>query len=305
VELLTRLRSVRALCALADSGSFTRAAHALGMTQSAVSQHVAALESHLGSALVVRGSQPVELTPQGQALVRHGAAVLARLEAAEHELLELAGRRSQRLRLGSFPTALTTFVPRAVTRLRRAHPNVSVTIVDDHMQRLLAQLTDGRIDLLLAYDDERAPLTLGPDVHSVLLLEDAFRVLLPRGHPASRGPGVALHELAREPWVGGPTDSAWFQMTRRACREAGFDPTVALASDDYMAVQAFVAAGLGVALVPGLAARHPLPGVEVRTLSAGAPTRRIWAVHPYGAHPPAVVTVMTAVLTAVTRPRVG
>jgi DNA-binding transcriptional LysR family regulator len=304
VELLTRLRSIRALCAVAGSGSFTAAAAALGMTQSAVSQHVAALERHLGSALIVRGSLPVELTPQGQALVRHGAAVLARLEIAEQELLEIAGQRSQRLRLGSFPTALTTFVPRAVTRLRRTHPTVTVTIVDDHMQGLLAQLADGRIDLALVYDDEAVPLTLGPDARRVHLLDDAFRVLLPRGHPATRTPDLALHQLAGEPWVGGSVDSAWFRMTRRACRAAGFDPSVALASDDYMAVQAFVAAGLGVALVPGLAASHPLSGVEVRTVRAGAPIRRVWAVHPYGSHPPAVVTVMTGVLNAVTRPYV-
>ena len=271
------------------------------MTQSAVSQHVAALESHLGSVLVVRGSQPVEMTPQGQVVVRHGAAVLARLEIAEQELLELAGRRSQRLRLGSFPTALTTFVPRAVTRLRRAHPNATVTIVDDHMQRLLAQLTDGRIDLVLVYDDATAPLSLGPDARSAHLLDDVFKVLLPRRHPAASAPAVALHQLAGERWVGGPADSTWFQMTRRACRAAGFDPAVALTSDDYMAVQAFVAAGLGVAVVPGLAAGHPLPGVEVRTVTAGAPARRIWAVHPYGSHPPAVVTAMTGVLTAVTQ----
>ncbi len=304
MELLTRLRGVRALCAVAGSGSFTEAAAVLGVTQSAVSQHVAALEHHLGSALVVHGSQPVELTPQGQTLVRHGTAVLARLETAEQELLELAGRRSQRLRVGSFPTALTSFVPRAVTQLRKADPSVTVTIRDDHMQRLLVQLTDGRIDLVLVYDDEVAPLTLGPGVRSVHLFDDAFRVLLPRGHPATRTPGLALHQLAGEPWVGGSTESAWFRMTRHACRAAGFDPDVALTSDDYMAVQAFVAAGLGVALVPGLAATRPLPGVEVRKLSAGAPSRRIWAVHPYGSYPPAAVTTMTGILAAVTRPGV-
>src|SRR3954465_1526708 len=156
VELLPHLRGVRTLCAAADSGSFTAAARALGVTQSAVSQQIAALERHLGAALVVRGPQPLELTPEGQTLVRHGVAMLARLEAAEQELLELAGRRAGRLRLGSFPHAPPpfaprprTFVPGAVTRLRRTHSAVAVTIVDDHMQRLVVQLTDARIDLAL------------------------------------------------------------------------------------------------------------------------------------------------------------
>lgn len=302
MELLTHLRGVRALCAVAASGSFTGAAVTLRVTQSAVSQHVAALERHLGSSVVVRGSLPVELTGEGEALVRHGAAVLARLEMAEQELLELAGRRSGRLRLGSFPTALTTFVPGAVTRLRRTNPTINVTIVDDHMQRLLVQLTEGRIDLALVYDDEAAPLTLGPDARTVHLFDDIFRVLLPRAHPSTRIAGLTLRQLAREPWVGGSADSAWFRMARGACRAAGFDPAIALASDDYVAVQAFVAAGLGVALVPGLAAAHLLPGVEVRALDTGAPSRRIWAAHLYGSHPPEAVTTMTDILGALTQP---
>jgi DNA-binding transcriptional LysR family regulator len=303
VELLPHLRGVRTLCAAADSGSFTAAARALGVTQSAVSQQIAALERHLGSALVVRGTQPLELTPEGQTLVRHGVAMLARLEAAEQELLELAGRRAGRLRLGSFPTALTTFVPRAVTRLRRTHPAVAVTIVDDHMQRLVVQLRDARIDLALVYDDEASPLALGPEARTVHLFDDPFRLLLPQGHPATHLAGLTLRQLARERWVAGSAESTWFRMTRNACRTAGFDPAVALASDDYMAVQAFVAAGLGIALVPGLAATHPLPGVQVRRLDSGAPARRIWAAHLYGAYAPAAVSAMTEVLTLVTRPR--
>ena len=301
MELLARLAGIRALCAAAEAGSFTAAAATLGVTQSAVSQQIAALERHLGSGLVVRGAQPLELTPEGQALVRHGLAVLARLELAEQELLELAGRRAGRLRLGSFPTALTTFVPPAVTRLRRKHPGVRVTIVDDHMQRLLVQLNDARIDLALVYDDATAPLALGADARAVHLFDDPFRVLLPRGHPAADVAGLTLRQLAREQWVGGSAESAWFRMVRRACRAAGFDPAVALASDDYVAVQAFVAAGLGVAVVPGLAATHPLPGVQVRDLDAAVPVRRIWAAHPYAAHPPPAVSAMTEVLTLVTR----
>jgi DNA-binding transcriptional LysR family regulator len=301
VELLTRLRGVRVLCAAADAGSFTAAAATLGVTQSAVSQQIAALERHLGAALVVRGAQPLELTQEGQAVVRHGVAVLARLELAEQELLELAGRRAGRLRLGSFPTALTTFVPRAVTRLRRTLPGVRVTIVDDHMQRLLVQLTDARIDLALVYDDATSPLALGLEARTVHLFDDPFRLLLPRGHPAADATGLTLGQLAREQWVGGSPESAWFRMVRRACRAAGFDPAVALASDDYLAVQAFVAAGLGIALVPGLAASHPLPGVQVKELDAGVPARRIWAAHLHGAQPPAAVRAMTEVLALVTR----
>ena len=89
------------------------------------------------------------------------------------------------------------------------------------------------------------------------------------GWPAA-APGLDLPYLAGEAWVGGRAGGAWFRIVRHACRTAGFDPRVALSSDDYRAVQAFVAAGLGVAVIPGLAVARAAPGVEVRRLRAGA-----------------------------------
>ena len=143
MKLRGHVRGIRALCEVAARGSFSAAADALGLTQSAVSQHVAALERETGLALVERGTRPTELTEAGRVLVRHGTAVTTRLDGAEQELAEIAGRRAGRLRFGSFPTALTTFVPTALARLRREHPAVVLTVVDDHMQGLLPRLTDG------------------------------------------------------------------------------------------------------------------------------------------------------------------
>ena len=140
MELIGHVRGIRVLCELAARGSFSAAAQALGLTQSAVSQHVAALERQTGLALIQRGTRPAELTEAGAALVRHGTAISARLDSAEQELAEIAGRRAGRLRFGSFPTALTTFVPAALARLRSQHPALTLTVVDDHMQGLLPRL---------------------------------------------------------------------------------------------------------------------------------------------------------------------
>src|SRR5688572_15173415 len=101
--------ALRVLCVLADAESFSSAAATLGMTQSAVSQHVSALERHAALTLVRRGTRPVELTPAGQVLADHGRAVIARLAEAGGDLDDLAGRHHRRLRLGGFPTALATF----------------------------------------------------------------------------------------------------------------------------------------------------------------------------------------------------
>jgi DNA-binding transcriptional LysR family regulator len=293
---------VRVLCEVAAQGSFSAAAGALGLTQSAVSQHVAGLERETGMPLVQRGTRPIELTAAGHALVRHGNAINGRLSDAEQELAEIAGRRSGRLRLGSFPTALTTFVPPALARLRSDLPDVTLTVIDDHMQRLLPRLHDGELDMVVTFDHESLPDPGSGRLHRIGLFDDRYRAVLPPGHRLARRRGpLAIGDLARETWVGGHTGSSWFHIVRHSCRAAGFEPRTALGSDDYRAVQAFVAAGLGVAVIPGLAVADPLPGVEVRDIRAGAPTRRIGVAYPDDAYPSTAVRTMTAILREVTR----
>jgi DNA-binding transcriptional LysR family regulator len=302
VELIRHVRGIRVLCEVAARGSFSAAAQALGLTQSAVSQHVAALERQAGLPLIQRGTRPAELTQAGAALVRHGTAINARLDSAEQELAEIAGRRAGRLRFGSFPTALTTFVPAALARLRSQQPALALTVVDDHMQGLLPRLADGELDLAVVYEHPVLPEIASTALGRAYLFDDAFQVVLPLGHKLARsGAGLDLPDLTGEAWVGGRAGSAWFRIVRHACRTAGFDPRVALSSDDYRAVQAFVAAGLGVAVIPGLAVARAAPGVEVRRLRAGAPTRRICAVYPDDSFQPPAVRTMITILETITR----
>src|SRR3954471_2704355 len=129
------VRRLRVFTEVAARGSFSAAGEALLLTQSAVSQHVAALERELGMTLVERGTRPVQLTEAGFALTRHATGIFARLDGAEQELGEIAGRRHGRLRFGSFPTGLVTLVPPAFARFRRRHTEVTLTVVDDHLQR--------------------------------------------------------------------------------------------------------------------------------------------------------------------------
>ena len=266
---------------IAACGSFSAAAEALQMTQSAVSQHVAALERAMDLPLIERGTRPVQLTDAGFALVRHTRALLARIGNAEQELGEVTGRRHGRLRFGSFPTALATFVPAALARFQRQHADVSLTVIDDHLQRLLPRLDDGELDLAIIYDHQALPEVSSRPYDRVHLFDDAFQAVLPPGHRLARGGhDVTLTDLADETWVGGGPASAWFRIVRHTCRAAGFDPRVALTTDDSVAVQAFAAAGLGVAVIPGLAVMHHLPQLEVRPIRGPAPVRHIWAARP-------------------------
>jgi DNA-binding transcriptional LysR family regulator len=272
---------LRVLSEVAARGSFSAAAVALRITQSAVSQHVAALEREVGLPLVERGTRPIELTEAGHALTRHATGIFARLDGAEQELGEIAGRRHGRLRFGSFPTALATLVPPAFARFRRVHANVTLTVVDDHLQRLIPRVEAGELDLALIYDHEALPEIAARELERIPLLADGFRAVLPAGHRlARRRHALELADLGGEPWIGGAPSSAWYRIVLHACRLAGFTPEAGFASDDYIAVQALVAAGLGVALIPGLAVAHPLPGLEVRTLRSGAPVRQISVARP-------------------------
>ena len=297
--LIGQVRAIRVLCEVGAQGSFSLAARELGMTQSAVSQHVAALERAVGLPLVDRGTRPLELTGAGAVLVRHGRAVTAQLEAAEQALGELSGRRAVRLRFGSFPTALVSFVPEALARLRAQSPDLVLTVVDDHMQGLVPRLEGGELDLAVVYADPAGSGT-GRLVHAPLF-DDPYRVLLPVGHPLARRRVLTLADLADEVWVGGRPGSAWFRILLHGCRAAGFEPRTLLTTDDYRAVHAFVAAGLGVGVVPGLASLHPPAGVEVRDLGPGAPVRRVGVARPAGEPVPPPVRAMTDVLHEVTR----
>jgi DNA-binding transcriptional LysR family regulator len=205
----------------------------------------------------------------------HAEAVLARLDEAQQELGEIARLRRGRLRLASIPTANATLVPRAIAEFSRRHPDVDLTVVDDHQQGLLSRLTRWELDLALVYDHESLP---EPDVplERTSLLDDPFDLVVPDGHPLTRPTSVALEELADQTWIGGTPDGAYGRIVLHSCRAAGFEPRVAFGSDDYNAVQAFVAVGLGVAILPRPGPQVHAPGPRPRRPrpAAGAADRR-------------------------------
>ena len=294
VELIDHVRRLRVLVALDDTGSFSAAARRLGMTQSAASQHIGALERNLDLTLVDRQTRPVQLSEVGLRLAHHGRLLQRLLELAEQEVLELAGRRDLRLRLAAFPSALTTFVPAALKQFRRQRPDVVLSLVDGHMPELVGMLDAGEVDLAITYGRVDDPIRADHDV----LRDDVYRVVLPRGHRLARRDAVRLRDLADDPWVGSRSEGGWFRIVSDACRAEGFTPKVALTTDDYLTVQAMVASTLGVAVIPGLAVR---PSRQVAALPiAGRPVvRRMWVVRRPGlARAPATRELVSALAAA-------
>jgi DNA-binding transcriptional LysR family regulator len=271
------VRRMRVLREVAARGSFSAAADALAYTQSAVSQQIAALEREAGTRLVERNARGVRLTDAGRSLVEHADAILARLADAEAELEAIAGLRGGRLRLASFPSAGATIMPEAIARFRDRHPAVELTLEPAEPEPSVAKLRAGEVDLALDITAGfRPPREDG--IERLHLLEDPMYVALPAGHPLARKRNLKLEELAEESWILGTTGSCPdASIFLRTCQLAGFEPHVAFNSDDYFAIQGFVAAGMGASLIPDLALITVRDDIVVRSMGPQPPTRLIWA----------------------------
>jgi DNA-binding transcriptional LysR family regulator len=272
VKRLSILREV------ANRASFSAAADALYLSQSAVSQQVATLEKEVGMKLLDRTNGGPRLTEAGQVLISHADAVICRLEEAERELSSLAGLEGGSLRLISFPSASATVVTRAVSAFTTRHPEVEVRLAEGEPEDGVPALRGGDYDLAIVFDYPTLPLEVGRDVELTPLLTEQMYLAMPADHPHAGSPAVDLADFADTAWLSGTCPSSCADLVKNACRDAGFDPRIAYESDDYSVLQGLVAAGLGVTLMPDLVAVSTLRSdVTLVPISPEAPQRRIWA----------------------------
>jgi DNA-binding transcriptional LysR family regulator len=301
---------LRVLCEVARHGSFSAAAAALGYTQPAVSRQIATLEAEVGATLVRRVPQGALLTDAGRLLVDRGEVILARLEDAEAELRGLAGLEGGTLRLASFASAAASFVPLAIARFRDRYPAVELSIVMSEPADSIPRLIAGELDIALSHDamNQRtdngnssgatAPSGIGT-IELVHLFDDPMYVAVPRAHPLAGTAKLDPLALAEDPWMlASPHVCAGTRLFMRACHSAGFEPRIAFESDDYPAILGFVAAGVGVALIPDMTSRGIRSDVVVRELDPPPAPRPILAAIPSGYRSPAT-TAMLSVLREV------
>jgi DNA-binding transcriptional LysR family regulator len=294
-------RRLRVLCEVARHGSFSAAAEALGYTQPAVSRQIAALEAEVGAILVRRVPQGAVLTDAGRLLSERGAAVLAYLQDMEDELRALSGVAGGTVRLATFASAAGSIVPRAVARFRDRYPAVALEVAMADPDESIPRLRAGEFDLALSHDPREDPERQwqAEDVDVIPLFEDPMYVALPAGHRLCDADELSMSDFASEPWMlaTGRTcpDSRLFL---RACHNAGFEPRIAFQNDDYGAILGFVAAGVGVALVPDIVTRAVRDDVVIRELDPAPPPRPISVILPAGYRSPAA-SAMLEVLTEV------
>ena len=272
------LKRLRVLGEVARQSSFSAAAEALYLSQSAVSQQVATLEREVGMPLLERTRNGPKLNEAGKTLVRHAEAALARLEEAEHELKAIAGLEGGELRIASFPSASATLLTEALGEFKARYPEVRLSVTEAEPEDSLPLLRAAETDLAIVFDYPMLPPSARErDVERVLLLTESMYLALPRRHPLAEADTVRLADLAEEPWMCGVCPSSCGDVVKEACRKAGFDPQIAFESDEYEVQQAYVAAGLGFTLLPDLALPTLRSDLVVRPTKPDAPKRQVWA----------------------------
>ncbi|MER6633074.1 LysR family transcriptional regulator [Streptomyces sp. NPDC000987] len=291
---------LRVFLEVARHGSFTLAARTLGWTQSAVSRQISSLEAALGGGpLFDRLPRGVRPTEAGRILVPHAEAVTEALHGAGRELAALREAADGRLRFGAFATADAALVPHALAAFRARHPRVRVSREEGLTPALLGLLDAGRLDLAVVSTTGRAPLE-AYELHH--LLDESLYVAVAAGHPlAGRDGPVRLGELADADWISGSSRPEG-TLLDTASRQ-GFRPRVAHVVAEWTAKQGYVAAGLGVALVPALAAASVRPDVALlRVLDEDAPARAVYAATVRGRTPsPAALAFLAALREAAAR----
>lgn len=278
-------------CEVARCGSFTAAGQTLGYTQSSVSRQVSALEQATGVHLFDRLPRGVRLTEEGRCLLVHAEAVLQRMRAAQHALEALRNLDAGRLRVGAFDSADAALVPRALAAFRAAHPTVSLSVVEGNTSVQLGRLQQGEIDLAVVSIYPQQTLDTR-QLHLHHLLDDPLLVAIPAGHRLARRKALRLAELAGEGWIEGFPHSSETLMA--ACLRTGFRPRIDFGVREWTAKQGFVAAGLGLALVPLLAAGATRPDIVLCPLHPhDAPVRTVHAAAWRGVTtPPAVAAFL-------------
>jgi DNA-binding transcriptional LysR family regulator len=270
------LRRLRVLQAVAREKSFSAAARSLDYTQPAIGHHVRRLEAEVGTPLVIRRGRTIDLTPAGAALAQRADVLLAGATAAWEEVTAVAGLRAGRVRLAAFPSAGGALVPPALALLRDRHPAMEVTLVEAEPPELADLIRRGDVDVAVSFEYAGLDGDAEADLDRVQLCVDDKLAVLPAGHRLADQPEIDLAALAGERFIAGCPRCRGHLVA--LCRTAGFEPDIALATDDSIAVQAMVAAHLGVTLLPALVldtVRHP----DVRILPVrGRPTRTVSAL---------------------------
>ena len=271
---MVEMRHIRYFLAVAEERHFTRAAAKVGIGQPPLSQQIKDLEAEIGTQLFHRLAHGAELTAAGEAFLEGIKEMPALAQRATKAAQRAARGETGSLRVGfTASSAFNTVVPSAIRAFRRAYAGVELTLEEANTTRLVAGLQDGSFDVAFlrpgGAESEAFQLRL--------LSEEPMMVALPARHPAAAQQEVELAILKDDPFLLFPRSigPTLYDGIMGACREAGFEPKIGQLAPQIASIINFVAAELGVSIVPASMSQLQVSGVTYRPIAGQAPTARL------------------------------
>lgn len=267
------LRHLRYFEAVARHSHVTRAAAELHIAQPALSKQISQLERELGITLFDRVGRSLRLTEAGEALLPYARAILAQVEEARAAMAERVGLKAGRVSIGAPPTVGAHLLPPLLATFHQRYPGITLRLHEAGIQSLLDLLEAGLTDLAvvaLPVSDEL--LTVTP------LLNEPLVLIVSPSHPLAGRSDVTMAELRNERWILSPASYELREATLKACREAGFNPQTVMEGGETETLVRFVAAGLGIALVPALAVAsfHHVVSLTIRDQNLTRSLGLVW-----------------------------
>ena len=269
------LRHLVALKAIADEGSFGRAAERLGYTQSAISQQIAALERIVGERLVERpgGPRAISMTEAGELLLRHAEAIVHRLDAARADMAALRAGETGALRVATYQSISARVLPTVMRRFMGTWPGIALELSEpSNDETLYRGIESGTIDLGLC----SLPVPEGP-FDAMELLTDPHVLLVSSDSPLAARDSASPADLGEAALIGS-NQCASAAVVEEAFHQRGVPLDYSFRSDDNTTLQGLVAARFGVALMPLLAIQPGDDRVKVLALDPPVPRRRLAVV---------------------------
>jgi LysR family hydrogen peroxide-inducible transcriptional activator len=260
---------LRYFLAITQTGRFTAAAKACNVSQPSLSIQIAKLEDELGGPLFERTRKGGKLTARGETFLPRAKAILEQMESAREDAKALSGLSMGKVSLGCMPTTGAHLLPPILTAFRKSYPKIQVQLKEESSPDLAKDLEQGEVELAIM---DEAGLIPGL-AHETILVEELL-LALPAKHRLAEKGSLALKQVAEEPFILMKPGHGFRQITLDFYRKAGLEPKVVFESGGIETVQALVAAGLGISLVPQMVAKFPgvaYAGISqpkaVRTLS--------------------------------------
>ncbi len=272
------LRQFGVLLAIAETGSLAAAARELSVSQPTVAHHLDRLEATVGATLVHRGPRGALLTDIGRALVPQVEAIMDRASSAVSEARDLAASGLATLRVGTFSSAGGVLLPAAIGEVRR-RTQVRIELREAETIDLLSDIGAGALNVALVYNDSAEPLAIPDGWAATALGWDRYLLAVPSEDPRAAD-SVSIADFADDGWILSQlADPAADRDLLIAAGVTGFTPRPVLRTDDFHVALGFVAAGLGVTMIPQLAL-EARAGVRYAEIADARLGRTLGVVHP-------------------------